>query len=102
MSVFDSIPYEEQADMLLETIEMGDTESGGLQQMVDIYKDQDIEGMQTMFEDEDSGIEGHEDVLLYTRNKNWIPAMGEYMINGTTFFAVGAGHLAGPLGLSNY
>lgn len=99
MSVFDSIPYQEQADMLLETIQMGDSGGDSFKEMVSIYKLQDIEGMQTMFEEEDSGVEGYEDILLVNRNKNWIPVMGEYMVKGRTFFAVGAGHLAGPQGV---
>ncbi len=101
MSVFDSIPYQEQADMLLQTIEMGDESSGSMEEMVKVYKEQDIEGMQTLFEEDDSGIEGHEDVLLVNRNKNWIPVMSEEMKNGPIFFAVGAGHLGGPLGVIN-
>lgn len=99
MSIFDSIPYDEQADMLLETIEMGEEAEGSLDQMVEIYKAQDIEAMQTMFEEEEGGIDGHEDLLLINRNKNWIPIMGEYMKEGITFFAVGAGHLGGPQGV---
>ncbi|GLR17797.1 TraB/GumN family protein [Portibacter lacus] len=99
MSVFDSIPYEEQADMLLETIEMGDASNGSMQKMIEIYKQQDIEGMQDMFKEEESGVEGHEDVLLTNRNKNWIPVISEAMKGGTTFFAVGAGHLGGPQGV---
>jgi len=99
MSVFDSIPYQEQADMLLETIEMGDAASGTMQKMVEIYKDQDIEGMQEMFKEEDAGVEGHEDVLLINRNKNWIPVMAEAMKVEPTFFAVGAGHLGGAQGV---
>lgn len=101
MSVFDSIPYQEQADMLLETIEMGDAASGTMQKMVEVYKDQDIEGMQEMFKEEDAGVEGHEDVLLINRNKNWIPVMADAMKTETTFFAVGAGHLGGPQGVIN-
>lgn len=99
MSVFDSIPYEEQADMLLETIEMGDASSGSMKKMVDIYKLQDIEGMQDLFKEDDAGIDGHEDVLLVNRNKNWIPVMASEMKKGITFFAVGAGHLGGPQGV---
>lgn len=99
MSVFDSIPYQDQADMLLETIKMGESGGESFKEMVDVYKLQDIEGMQTLFEEEDSGVEGYEDILLVNRNKNWIPVMGEYMVKGRTFFAVGAGHLAGPQGV---
>lgn len=99
MSVFDSIPYEEQAEMLLQTIEMGEEAAGGMEEMVEIYKNQDIEGMQEMFKEEESGVEGHEDVLLTNRNKNWIPIMEKDMAVGSTFFAVGAGHLGGPEGV---
>lgn len=99
MSVFDSIPYQEQAEMLLQTIEMGDEASGSMAEMVEIYRDQDIEGMQEMFKEEESGVEGHEDVLLTNRNKNWIPIMENTMKEGTIFFAVGAGHLGGAEGV---
>ncbi|WP_235297708.1 TraB/GumN family protein [Portibacter marinus] len=99
MSVFDSIPYEEQADMLLETIELGDAGGETMRKMVDIYKEQNIEGMQEMFKEEGSDLEGHEDVLLINRNKNWIPVISREMKEGTTFFAVGAGHLGGPQGV---
>ena len=44
-------------------------------------------------------IDGYEDVLLYTRNKNWIPIMEEKMKAHKTFFAVGAGHLGGKNGV---
>lgn len=99
MSVFDSIPYQEQADMLLQTIEMGDASSGSMKKMVEIYKQQDVEGMQEMFKEEDAGVSGHEDVLLINRNKNWIPVIAEAMTSGPTFFAVGAGHLGGSQGV---
>ena len=52
-----------------------------------------------MSEAEEGGIEGYEDVLLYTRNKNWIPIMSEQMSTNKTFFAVGAGHLGGKDGV---
>ncbi len=99
MSVFDSIPYKEQAEMLLETIEMGDSDSDSMQKLVEVYKMQDIQGMQDLFKEEGSDLEGHEDVLLNNRNRNWIPVIAEEMKNGSTFFAVGAGHLAGPQGV---
>ena len=48
---------------------------------------------------EEGGIQGYEDVLLYKRNKNWIPIMGDKMTKGQVFFAVGAGHLGGKDGV---
>lgn len=100
MSVFDSIPLEVQAEMLLETIKSGDTEDDTFKEMVKMYQAQDINRMITfMSEEEDGGIEGFEDVLLYTRNKNWIPVMSEMMMGNQYFFAVGAGHLGGRDGV---
>ncbi len=100
MSVFDSIPYEAQAEMLIESIKTGDEEDDTFKEMIELYKQQDINKMITfMSEAEEGGIEGYEDVLLYTRNKNWIPIMAEKMKAHKTFFAVGAGHLGGKNGV---
>jgi len=99
MSMFDSIPYEAQAKMLVDAINLGDEGDKQFEYMVQLYKDQDIQGMQTMFEAEEGGLDGHEDVLLVLRNKNWIPIMDEQMAAQPTFFAVGAGHLGGRYGV---
>ncbi|MCB0580105.1 MAG: TraB/GumN family protein, partial [Phaeodactylibacter sp.] len=99
MSMFDSIPYTVQAKMLVETIKSEKTDSGQFAKMVELYKNQDLQGMQGMMEDESSGIGGYEDLLLVRRNRNWIPVMGEMMVAKPTFFAVGAGHLGGDEGV---
>ena len=98
MSVFDSIPYEAQADMLVEAIRSSDAGDDEFKRMIELYKNQDIVGMVDMMGEEE-GIGEYEDVLLNTRNKNWIPVMGEMMVAQPTFFAVGAGHLAGEMGV---
>lgn len=99
MSVFDSIPYDAQAEMLLETIKSSDTEDDSFKEMIQMYKDQDISKMVSFMSEEEQGIEGYEDVLLYTRNKNWIPVMAKQMTANQVFFAVGAGHLGGKNGV---
>lgn len=99
MSIFDSIPYTDQATMLIESIKGGDSESDQFQEMVDMYTSQDITAMVEMFAEEDGGLEGHDDVLLVGRNLNWIPIMADMMKEKVTFFAVGAGHLAGQKGV---
>lgn len=102
MSMFDSIPYQDQAKMLVETIKASGGGGEGDEQfaeMVKLYKSQDIVGMVSMMGEEDSGIGGYEDLLLNQRNRNWIPIMGEMMGKQPTFFAVGAGHLAGDQGV---
>lgn len=98
MSIFDAIPYQAQAQMLVESIKMGGGEGGEFDEMVRMYKNQDIQAMQQMMESED-GIAQYEDVLLVGRNKNWIPVMSRLMSEGPSFFAVGAGHLGGPQGV---
>lgn len=99
MSIFDSIPYPEQAQMLVEGMRTDSTGVDQFREMVEIYKKEDIVAMQTAFGEEEGGLGGYDDVLLYQRNRNWIPIMGNMMQEKVTFFAVGAGHLGGEIGV---
>jgi len=99
ISVFDSIPYSEQAKMLMETILAGDSDSDSFKKIVEVYKQQDIEKMLAMTMSEEAGLSDYDDILLNQRNKNWIPLMEEMMKVQQNFFAVGAGHLAGDEGV---
>lgn len=99
MSMFDSIPYRKQADMLVASIKDGsEVAEKQMEEMVELYTTQDIEGMQTLMQGEQDMLE-YEDLLLVTRNRNWIPVMEKRMMEGPSFFAVGAGHLAGAQGV---
>ncbi len=98
LSVFDSIPYQVQADMLLETIKSSDIGDDSFKEMVQMYKQQDITRMVSSMS-EDESIGEYEDLLLHKRNANWIPLMEELMKSEQMFFAVGAGHLAGSKGV---
>ena len=98
MSMFDSIPYKAQAEMLVQSINSNDTDDDQFHQMVDLYKAQDLQGLQKMpASDEGNGKYG--DLLLNRRNQNWIPEMEKMMAEKPTFFAVGAGHLSGEEGV---
>lgn len=99
MSMFDSIPYGVQADMLVESIQSGSSGNDQFQQMVDLYKNQDLFGLQEMLASDEEGIAKYEDLLLIRRNRNWIPVMEKMMADQPTFFAVGAGHLSGEEGV---
>ena len=101
MSVFDSIPYQAQAEMLIETIKSGDTGSNQMKEMVEMYKTQNINAMISMITDEGESLSEYEDILLSKRNKAWISGMRKMMSELPTFFAVGAGHLAGEKGVIN-
>lgn len=99
MSMFDSIPYRVQADMLVETIKGDDTGDDQFRQLVELYKAQDLYGLQQILASDEAGVAQYEDLLLNRRNRNWIPVMEEMMADQVTFFAVGAGHLAGEQGV---
>ena len=98
-SLFDSIPYEAQAKMLVDAIKMGDQGDDQFQQMVELYKSQNIEAMQSIAVEDESGLGDFEALLLTQRNENWIPKMQDMMADKATFFAVGAGHLGGEKGV---
>ena len=100
MSMFDSISLEDQANMLVQSLdaEKGEGEDA-LSQMVALYKAQDIPGLHQMIHEQSAGSADFEDKLLNMRNKNWIPLMAEQMPQNVTFFAVGAGHLGGEEGV---
>lgn len=104
LSVFDSIPYEAQAQMLLEAIDADVNGAEGddqFSQMVEMYRRQAISEMVAMIqgEAEEADAYNFEEFLLTRRNKAWIPLMAEAMVGSPVFFAVGAGHLAGENGV---
>jgi uncharacterized protein len=95
ISVFDSIPYEVQASMLVESIRSQDEESTQFQEIVDIYKSQDIDAMNEMPASDEEDVGEYEEILITDRNKNWISTMRMMMKERSVFFAIGAGHLGG-------
>lgn len=103
LSIFDSIPYKAQAQMLLESITAGEQleegEDDQFTELVKLYKARDLYGLQVMLSSESAGINDFEDLLLINRNKNWIPVMEDLMSREVVFFAVGAGHLPGEEGV---
>lgn len=100
MSLFDSIPYKDQAVMLVESVRGVSDEDGMIDETINLYKTQHIEGMLGMVSQIDSsGSSSFERMLLHNRNKHWIPVMQDMMKEGPVFFAVGAGHLAGEVGV---
>lgn len=102
MSLFDSIPYRDQALMLLDAVRGTNLESDLFDETVLLYKTQNIQKMSDMILSSGSDeSEVYENVLLKNRNQNWIPVMSKMMPEGPVFFAVGAGHLAGEYGVIN-
>jgi uncharacterized protein YbaP (TraB family) len=98
MSIMDSIPYEAQADMLMESIKMADQAGSQYDSLFALYISQDINSMYSSI-DEDQNLSSFDSLLLIQRNHNWIPVMREKMMENSSFFAVGAAHLGGPDGV---
>jgi uncharacterized protein YbaP (TraB family) len=99
ISMFDSIPYDVQAQMLVESIAAEEEGSDQMDALIAIYKDQDVEGLFSVLGDSEDAMMEYEDMLVSGRNKNWIPVMEEVMKKESAFFAVGAGHLGGKNGV---
>jgi len=101
LSVFDEIPYEDQLEGVLKSAKEGLEEGKSLmKEMMAEYEEGDISGLKAlMVKDEDAMTAKHLDVLLDNRNKNWIPKIITHAKEQPTFFGVGAGHLAGEMGV---
>jgi uncharacterized protein len=97
-AVFDQIPDSAEARMILSMIRDFDAQRAEFARMVDAYKKQDLAALSRMMESSPD-MKGFEEILLYRRNRNWIPVMESAMATSPCFFAVGAGHLPGPEGV---
>jgi uncharacterized protein YbaP (TraB family) len=98
MSVFDKIPDSVEAQMILQMIKTMPEQRAQFADMVKAYKKEDLKTLSAQMS-ESPEWKGFEDVLLVNRNKNWIAVMEAAMKEGTTLFAVGAGHLPGKEGV---
>lgn len=101
MGVFDKIPYQKQAEGLVEVVEHMDKSRAEFSKMVTTYKTEDIDAIAAMIAEEESEYTEYSDILLADRNKNWIMKITNYAKEKPTFFAVGAGHLGGTEGVVN-
>lgn len=101
MGIFDSIPYNIQAQEMVNMIQRWDSSVWELQQLVESYKDQDIENAFDSFKQSSAGMDDFEEVLLQDRNQSWIHSIDSIVHEEPTFIAVGAGHLGGEEGVIN-
>jgi uncharacterized protein YbaP (TraB family) len=102
LSIFDSIPYKVQAAQLLKyTSTEGDLSAADKEftEMMDAYKDQDLEKLDSFIRKSETGLEVYEDLLLFNRNKNWVKKLKTILKERSVTIAVGAGHLPGEKGL---
>ncbi len=103
LNVFDAIPYQAQMDELVKTAKSGlKRDKAELKSMLAVYKSEDVDAMQKMTKESDNVLTSkYDDILLNDRNKNWIPKITAVAKTKSTFFGVGAAHLAGENGVIN-
>jgi uncharacterized protein YbaP (TraB family) len=100
-SIFDSIPYEKQAKDLVNYIDSIDSYKQVTMEMVEVYRQQNLDRMDTLMHKSDPGMDEYMDLLLYGRNRHWVEQMPVLMKKQCILFAVGAGHLPGEQGVIN-
>ena len=98
-SVFDSIPYAEQAQDLLKTVDSINAYKNSFDSMLNVYKTQQLSKIEAMLNDKDFGMADDRGVLLDNRNKNWVAQLKKILKKENVFIAVGCGHLVGSNGL---
>ena len=97
LAVFDS-PYTVQAQELLHYTEDDPEMRALFGKLVEAYKAENMEAIDNYMEQE---IDDPAEVkfMLHNRNCNWVPRMRKLAADKSTFFAVGAGHLGGDVGM---
>ena len=98
-SLFDSIPYDQQAASLLKNIDSMERSKVYFNLMLDAYKRQRLDEIEKIVNTTEFDAADHLDILLYNRNKNWVGQLKTMMKKNPVFTAVGAGHLVGKNGL---
>lgn len=99
-SLFDKIPLDHQVQELVSIVQDPAAERDKFRHMTELYRRQDIGGLYRLIS-EDEFMQAHNDLLIDERNRTWIPSMEEMSGEKSMFYAVGAGHLPGDMGVIN-
>ncbi|MBK7885653.1 MAG: TraB/GumN family protein [Chitinophagaceae bacterium] len=100
-SVFDSIPYKEQAKELLNSIDSMEYNKNELYAMMNAYKNQRLDELEKSLKKSELTSGDNESILITKRNRNWVQQLNAIMKKESVFVAVGAGHLPGGEGVIN-
>lgn len=99
--LFDSIPYKEQANQLVSSIDSADQNKKMTRDLADLYKNQDLDKIDELSRKEDAGMDKYMDLLLYDRNRKWAKTLPGLFSGQSLLVAVGAAHLPGENGVIN-
>lgn len=98
-AVFDSIPYELQARELMKYVDSASYFAAVSKRLSDAYLQQDLKKISQLMNSSDNAILDYMDMLLYSRNRNWVVQLKNLMSQNKLLIAVGAGHLPGEQGV---
>jgi uncharacterized protein len=97
--LFDSIPYQQQAKELLNYIDSIEKFRKSTEELVDVYRKQDLKKIEELTTKSEAGLEQYLDLLVYSRNRRWMQSLQFALRTKPTLIAVGAGHLPGDQGM---
>lgn len=98
VAVFDSIPDSTEIVNLKNMVLNFEKGKDEFNKLVAVYKTQDVDSMYRITNQSPELMEA-ENELLVKRNSKWIPVMKNNMQQSSCFFAVGAAHLGGDIGV---
>ena len=98
VAVFDAIPDSLEIRSIMNMVNDFESQKKEFTRMSSLYKAQNLESLYQLMVASPEMM-GSQELLLDRRNRNWIPIMESAMKKSSTFFAVGAGHLAGSQGV---
>lgn len=101
LKVFDDIPYEIQVKDLLRSVRDDlEQDKEELQKMLVAHKNENLKDILDIIQNSSAlYISEYREIILEDRNLNWIPKISEAAKTKPSFFAVGAGHLPGDMGV---
>ena len=99
MAIFDTVPYTQQAKMLISIIDSLPNAKTEFHKLVELYKKQDLDALNTLSMKSEFGMDSQNEVMLFQRNKAWIDRIAKMITKKSTFIAVGAAHLGGERGV---
>ncbi len=95
----DKIPYDKQADLVLETVNEFSESRVIYSQLINTYKKMDFKNFYELMFKMSKELQEFEQPLLIDRNKKWIPRIENMIKIKSCFIAAGALHLEGEDGL---
>ncbi|MCO5249720.1 MAG: TraB/GumN family protein [Chitinophagales bacterium] len=98
IAIIDHLSIEEQYKNLIQAIQEGPEQKEYLDELIRVYKEMDINKLHEMIVDNED-FKDISNTFVDERNIKWIPKLQSFFKEGSTFVAVGAGHLGGEKGL---